>query len=106
MEGRLIVRTNSPLDQVRAFLAASHVSLAEFSESPLAANPAAQRRLREIRHFLADVERRMASPSYSQSEDVEWHADELAGVLVELSPEGYTFGPHPLDGEAWGFWLI
>jgi hypothetical protein len=60
---------------------------------------------REHRRLIRDINTRMTSADYFDSEDASEDLQELFGALDAYSPEGFYFGTHCGDGSDYGWWL-
>jgi hypothetical protein len=55
---------------------------------------------------LGEIERRIDTDGYFDSEDAHWDLEYLFDQLDALAPAGYYFGAHPGDGSDYGFWEV
>jgi hypothetical protein len=63
---------------------------------------------REHRKLIREIEanmRRMKSPAYFDSEQVQWDLEALFDALEAYAPAYFYFGAHPGDGADYGYWL-
>lgn len=56
--------------------------------------------------LMGDIERRIESVDYYESEQPVWDIETLADELNEFAPPYAHFGSHPGNGSDYGFWLL
>ncbi len=111
MRGTVSHGTMRPEDLIPCFVSVADSIKDEIGAPGSTTEPGSEtmersRMVGRIDDLLGEIERRMESDDYFDTEDAGRDLEALFDLLSDLAPEGYYFGANEGDGSDYGFWRI
>jgi hypothetical protein len=97
--------TLRPEDLIPAFLSALDDAMEQSTFAKGADAPERVQRFAQVTAQLGEMERRIETEGYYDSEESMWDMETLTDLLDEYAPAGTYFGAHEGDGALFGFWV-